>query len=172
MWVGLFGPIWDALVLLMRSLPQDYLTPELQETVHKNIVSTMVLLPCSPCVARATVYLLNNPLSNIKTGQDAFAWVVHFHNSVNRELGKPEYTVEQIDDELHRRASIKQALELPLSNTILEKPNSLIELEASMEKQYNNALRRQQGVFINCVTIFPIAIVDIILQYSTALQRE
>lgn len=52
----------------------------------------------------AMSYLIHHPL-NPKTGDDAFAWTVQFHNFVSKSLGKREFTVEEAELDLNNRTN-------------------------------------------------------------------
>jgi len=103
MYPGLFTPIWESMLIMTRALDHGPLTPTERTQITDFLRSHMPLIPCGGCALGAVAYYANH-IPNFKTGEDAFRWVVDFHNDVNRKLGKREYGYEEADRELQARA--------------------------------------------------------------------
>ena len=57
----------------------------------------LVLLPCAICREHYKTYLANNPLTPfLDSRKDLLKWTIDNHNSVNKMLGKPEWTEEEV----------------------------------------------------------------------------
>jgi len=103
MYPGLFSSIWDAMQIETRALRHDTLALDEQQAVLAYLKSNAVLVPCPGCKYHALSYLASHPVDGIKTGEDAFRWVIDFHNEVNRRNGKREYTYKEAEDSLVAR---------------------------------------------------------------------
>jgi len=55
-------------------------------------------LPCGACQAHLDSFRENNPVSSVQSREGALLWSLRLHNSVNKKLGKPEYTLNQCWD--------------------------------------------------------------------------
>lgn len=79
---------WLALHAMADHFP---LHPTSEErTAAINMIAGYALLyPCVKCRGHMQDYLKKNPLT-CKTRIQLVTWLFHFHNAVNRRLGKPE----------------------------------------------------------------------------------
>jgi hypothetical protein len=59
--------------------------------------SLAFLLPCSICREHYKEYLQEKPISTfLDSRTDLIKWTVQIHNKVNKTLGKPEWTLEEV----------------------------------------------------------------------------
>jgi predicted lactoylglutathione lyase len=59
--------------------------------------SLAFLLPCSICREHYKEYLQEKPISTfLDSRTDLIKWTVQIHNKVNKMLGKPEWTLEEV----------------------------------------------------------------------------
>ena len=68
---------------------------------HKDffigIISNLCsLLPCPSCEKDAIQYMKGFPSTHIKTRDDFKMYIFHFHNHVNRKIGKPLFKVDEL----------------------------------------------------------------------------
>ena len=53
------------------------------------------VLPCKKCVQNYARHFKNIPIEYfLDNKNDLFKWTVHLHNTVNKEVGKPQWSVE------------------------------------------------------------------------------
>mmetsp|Transcript_105685 Transcript_105685/g.187946 ORF Transcript_105685/g.187946 Transcript_105685/m.187946 type:complete len:244 (-) Transcript_105685:2-733(-) len=80
---------WTMLHCMARHLPAQ-IPPEQQKSFQDLIMSLPQLLPCKMCGNNMRRHLLENPLdSHLATRKEVELWLIHLHNQVNKELGKP-----------------------------------------------------------------------------------
>ena len=59
--------------------------------------SLAFLLPCSICREHYKGYLQEKPISTfLDSRTDLIKWTIQIHNKVNKMLGKPEWTLEEV----------------------------------------------------------------------------
>lgn len=59
--------------------------------------SLAFLLPCSICREHYKEYLQEKPISTfLDSRTDLIKWTIQIHNKVNKMLGKPEWTLEEV----------------------------------------------------------------------------
>lgn len=74
----------------------DGTRPEVFAGFYNNLVT---LLPCKTCAEHYAGELVREPVEgNLKDASDLFAWTVRVHNSVNRRLGKPQWSIQKARD--------------------------------------------------------------------------
>ena len=68
-----------------------------EQTQYKTFFESLQhVLPCETCAHNYTQHLQQLSLDDsLGSQKDLFAWTVNMHNLVNKELGKPQLTVEQ-----------------------------------------------------------------------------
>ena len=81
----------------------SYLYPENPNNINKEDAtlfynSTLNLMKCGICKKSAKTFLENNKI-NVETRNDLIEWVLKFHNSVNKKLGKDVWNRQQLDEE-------------------------------------------------------------------------
>lgn len=75
--------------------------PEVPNDVDKNVYSNYYtslwkILPCFKCSINYKRHLIELPIeSYLDSKKSLFEWTVKLHNIVNKELGKPEFTVAE-----------------------------------------------------------------------------
>lgn len=52
-------------------------------------------VPCSQCQKHLDDFKEENPVGYVQSREGAFLWSLRLHNSVNRKLGKSEFTLSQ-----------------------------------------------------------------------------
>ena len=99
MFSGHFWIIWDAIQWIARRLPHDTLTEEQKIQFIQLISSLTRLVPCPGCQLHGEAHLAKHPLTleNVSTGQQAFEYVIAFHNAVNTENGKVTMTPDDAE---------------------------------------------------------------------------
>ena len=91
----LFGPyIWGAMHLIALGAPENI------ETLHIGAYKAFYnhlphLIPCASCSKHLQENLDKLPIDDaLKGSKTLFAWTVALHNIVNKQLGKPEVSVD------------------------------------------------------------------------------
>ena len=88
-----WGPFfWHTMHILALGYPN---TPTYAEkrAAKEFFESLQHLIPCPVCRQHYTDYLKENPLTpSLDTRKDLFTWTINLHNTVNKQLGKPEFT--------------------------------------------------------------------------------
>lgn len=93
-WKGL----WRFVHVSASALPQGPLSDELKQTSIQLILSLYSLIPCQDCREHFQSFVQSVPPSqDLKTGRDVQLWWLKCHNNVNKMLGKPEWTPQQLD---------------------------------------------------------------------------
>ena len=88
---------WQALHTISFTYPNTPTTTE--KTLYRTTIRNLArVLPCSVCKNHFMRYIRDNPpLMSCK--YTLSKWMVSFHNSVNRRLGKPQRAYEDIVEE-------------------------------------------------------------------------
>lgn len=94
---GVFGPIfWDGLYMMAWCVPKDP-NKDIQAAFCDHARSLQFLLPCAECRYHYKRYLSRFPPEPHATHQlTLIRWVIGVHNSVNRRLGRPILTEEDV----------------------------------------------------------------------------
>jgi Erv1 / Alr family len=103
MYPGFFTPLWDTMMIVARALPHDKLDESRKLAFIRFIEGLIPLIPCPGCSMHAMYYYMNHRLNDIQTGQEAYEWIIAFHNDVNKRNGKREYTVKEASEALDAR---------------------------------------------------------------------
>lgn len=102
MWTAAWGQLgWDLLSLSALNYPRDP-SPERQASMNAYIEGFLANLPCDGCSLHAKQYVAQHP-PDLSSDQALFAWVVAFHNEVNKRTGKRTYTVDEAKTALIER---------------------------------------------------------------------
>lgn len=91
-----WGPhVWSAIHILCMGAPVE-LTHEQRRHYRQFFHSLPHLLPCSVCSDHMLENLKAKPVDLYLDGgrESLFKWSVDFHNLVNAQIGKPEWSVE------------------------------------------------------------------------------
>jgi hypothetical protein len=86
-----WGPkLWSFLHACSFALPE---TPsEDQKKAFEDLLNALkVLVPCPECREHYCNYIKGSP-APLECGGNLQAWLVEFHNNVNRRIGKPEFS--------------------------------------------------------------------------------
>jgi hypothetical protein len=88
--------MWDSLHLVAHALP-DELDRRAQDNVRAYLLTTAQLLPCSACGRHFEAHVRSALRDDavLATRAGVVAMLNDAHNSVNRRLGKPQWTLEQ-----------------------------------------------------------------------------
>lgn len=66
-----------------------------EKNYHQFFKSIGQILPCSKCRKNYERHFENIPIAFfLENNKSLFKWTVHLHNTVNKELGKPQWNVE------------------------------------------------------------------------------
>ena len=91
-----WGPyMWGAIHLISLGAPDQI------DSATKNAYSMFFqqlpyILPCASCARHLQENLANSPVESHLQGKETlFAWSVQLHNTVNRQLGKSEMTLDK-----------------------------------------------------------------------------
>lgn len=80
---------WEFLHSIASTYP-EYPTPEEKQNYHLFFQSLGPVLPCKACRPHYEDYILHHPIQKALTSRSTLAhYLFHFHNHVNRRLGKP-----------------------------------------------------------------------------------
>jgi len=74
---------------------------EARPTIRKTLLDMCASLPCPECSQHATQYLSRVDFGRIRTRKDLKLMLFAFHNKVNRDLGKPQAGISQLDRYYH-----------------------------------------------------------------------
>jgi hypothetical protein len=91
-----WGPyIWSAIHILCMGAPAQ-LTDEQKRHYKYFFHSLPHLLPCSVCAEHMLENLKTKPVEHYLDGgrESLFKWSVEFHNLVNTQTGKPEWSID------------------------------------------------------------------------------
>lgn len=92
-----WGPFfWHTIHIVALGYPKSptYTDKKCAKEFYESLA---FLLPCTICRQHYKEYLKNNPLTPfLDSKKDLLKWTIDNHNSVNKMLGKPEWTVEEV----------------------------------------------------------------------------
>lgn len=94
---SLWGPcVWRGAVHMIALGYPDKPMPIDKATYKAYYSELWKVLPCGKCSVNYKRHLEELPIDGfLGSKMELFEWTVRLHNIVNRELGKPEHTVEQ-----------------------------------------------------------------------------
>mmetsp|Transcript_95193 Transcript_95193/g.188589 ORF Transcript_95193/g.188589 Transcript_95193/m.188589 type:complete len:181 (-) Transcript_95193:170-712(-) len=88
-------PVWNALHKLIAGYPTE-VPPDMQTHTATLMESLSHTLPCKSCREHLQQHFLSDPIEpHLATRDDLQRWLVHLHNSVNEDLGKPILSEEE-----------------------------------------------------------------------------
>jgi Erv1 / Alr family len=88
---------WSTLHHVALGYPAASPTPAQVEAYRAFYLGVGKVLPCAACQVNYERHLAEFPIDGgpLEGRSALFAWTVALHNAVNREQGKPEWTVQQ-----------------------------------------------------------------------------
>jgi len=88
-----WGPFyWHTIHITALGYPKEPTYAE-KRAGKEFFESLLHLLPCPVCRVHYANHLKSNPISpSLDSREDLFRWTVNLHNTVNKDLGKPEVT--------------------------------------------------------------------------------
>ena len=89
------NPVWFFFHGLAEKVHEDFFNTNKQACL--NIIKTICsALPCPMCRTAATKYMSNKTTRDIPTKEHFKKMLFDFHNSVNRKLGKRQFTRKEL----------------------------------------------------------------------------
>ena len=92
-----WGPFfWHTMHIVAIGYPKNptYIDKKSAKEFYESLA---YLIPCSVCRAHYKEHITSNPLTPfLDSRTDLIKWTVDIHNSVNKMLGKPEWTMEEV----------------------------------------------------------------------------
>jgi hypothetical protein len=92
-----WGPFfWHTIHIVALGYPKSptYIDKKCAKEFYESLA---FLIPCSICREHYKKHLENNPLTPyLDSRGDLLKWTIDIHNSVNKMLGKPEWTQEEV----------------------------------------------------------------------------
>jgi hypothetical protein len=94
---SVWGPFfWHTIHIIALGYPKNPTYTD-KKCVKEFYESLAFLLPCSICREHYKEYLQEKPISTfLDSRTDLIKWTVQIHNKVNKMLGKPEWTLEEV----------------------------------------------------------------------------
>mmetsp|Transcript_3158 Transcript_3158/g.9441 ORF Transcript_3158/g.9441 Transcript_3158/m.9441 type:complete len:215 (-) Transcript_3158:194-838(-) len=94
---GVWGPpTWFFLHSVTLALPER-VPPEQQREFSSLMLAMQKLLPCPGCSKHLVGHMREHPLEpHLGTRDGLVQWMIDIHNMVNRDIGKPELTKEEV----------------------------------------------------------------------------
>jgi hypothetical protein len=94
---NVWGPFfWHTIHIVALGYPKNptYTDKKCAKEFYESLV---YLLPCAVCREHYKEHLSKNPLTPfLDTKKDLLKWTITIHNSVNKMLGKPEWTEAEV----------------------------------------------------------------------------
>jgi hypothetical protein len=92
-----WGPFfWHTIHIVAIGYPKNptYIDKKCAKEFYESLA---YLIPCSVCRTHYKEHITSNPLTPfLDSRTDLIKWTVDIHNSVNKMLGKPEWTMEEV----------------------------------------------------------------------------
>ena len=94
---SVWGPFfWHTIHIVAIGYPKNptYIDKKCAKEFYESLSH---LIPCSVCRTHYKEHITSNPLTPfLDSRTDLIKWTVDIHNSVNKMLGKPEWTMEEV----------------------------------------------------------------------------
>lgn len=92
-----WGPFfWHTIHIIALGYPKNPSYAD-KKSAKEFYESLAFLLPCSICKEHYKSHLQRNPITPyLDSRTDLMKWTIQIHNEVNKMLGKPEWTMEEI----------------------------------------------------------------------------
>lgn len=133
MYPPLFGSLlWDTLLVVALNFPK--VPQDLHKRYFKDLIYGVIFLtPCPQCAGHGVEYVKSHP-PEVNSTEEAVKYVVDFHNSTNKRLGKAEFTVEEATKAIVMRMS-RDFKDMPLiQQRRVEDSKRITELQAQVQK--------------------------------------
>ena len=90
---------WIFLHAVTMNYPKD--PTDRDKAIYRNFFSGLSrVLPCEKCAHHYKQHILNDPIEPALENRGKLVrWLIKIHNIVNEDLGKPQYTYEQVIEE-------------------------------------------------------------------------
>lgn len=118
---SVWGPcVWRGAIHMIALGYPERPTPIDRSTYKAYYAELWKVLPCGRCSVNYRRHLDELPIDGfLGSGKDLFEWTVRLHNIVNRELNKPEYTVEQALRMYAGEGSVRQGASAHLAGVLV-----------------------------------------------------
>ena len=96
----LWGPHgWVFLHSITMNYPKQ--PTDQDKHIYKQFFKSLqFILPCQKCAHHYSENIQENPIESALDSRDSLVrWLIEIHNEVNKDLGKPTLTYEQVIDE-------------------------------------------------------------------------
>lgn len=94
---SVWGPFfWHTIHIIALGYPKNptYTDKKCAKDFYESLA---FLLPCSVCREHYKEHITKKPLTPfLDTRKDLLQWTIDIHNEVNKMLGKPEWTMEEV----------------------------------------------------------------------------
>ena len=89
--------------IFLHSVTMNYPKEPTNEdkTLYRNFFSSLKrVLPCEKCAYHYKQHINDDPIEPALESRNTLVrWLIKIHNKVNEDLGKPQYTYEQVIEE-------------------------------------------------------------------------
>jgi FAD-linked sulfhydryl oxidase len=89
--------------IFLHSVTMNYPKEPTNEdkTLYRNFFSSLKrVLPCEKCAYHYKQHINDDPIEPALENRNTLVrWLIKIHNKVNEDLGKPQYTYEQVIEE-------------------------------------------------------------------------
>lgn len=94
---SVWGPFfWHTIHIVALGYPNSPTYTD-KKSAKEFYESLAFLLPCAICKEHYKEHLAKNPLTPfLDSKKDLLKWTINIHNLVNKKLGKPEWTHEEV----------------------------------------------------------------------------
>jgi hypothetical protein len=143
--ISYWGPYTWVFMHSFFSLMSDQLYLAHRGTVVRFVIRICRSLPCDECRMHATRLTRNISPQSIPTRRDMIRFLMNFHNSVNRRLGKPQFA----DIERYERSKLGEVF-VAFQNAYLRKVRMALTLNMvrhDLVKEIREFIVAHQGDF-------------------------
>jgi FAD-linked sulfhydryl oxidase len=90
---------WIFLHVVTMNYPKEPTNED--KSLYRNFFSSLKrVLPCEKCAHHYEQHIIDDPIEPALDSRDSLVrWLIKIHNKVNEDLGKPQYTYEQVIEE-------------------------------------------------------------------------
>ena len=90
---------WIFLHVVTMNYPKEPTNED--KSLYRNFFSSLMrVLPCEKCAHHYEQHIIDDPIEPALDSRDSLVrWLIKIHNKVNEDLGKPQYTYEQVIEE-------------------------------------------------------------------------
>lgn len=94
---SVWGPFfWHTIHIIALAYPKNptYTDKKCAKEFYESLA---YLIPCPVCREHYKEHLISKPISTfLDSRTDIIKWTIDIHNNVNKTLGKPEWTLEEV----------------------------------------------------------------------------